>query len=334
MDKNINPNNANTGVVFRKNIGTYHVHTNGRVIPCAISSKLRRQLIYPTADPSSIRPRVMEVRGIDTVDPVAIGDLVEYIDAGDGTGMIVEVLPRKSKLVRPDLDSNRRTPEWKLLEQVIVANIDQVVPIFSIAKPNPKWELLDRYLVSAESLELPVLICITKMDLAGYADKSVMDRISDYERIGYPVVLTSAMSGEGIERFKTDLRDKSSVFIGKSGVGKTSLLNALEPGLGLRVNEVSKTTGKGKHTTTHLEMFPLEVGGSVVDTPGMREFGLWQVDNSDLALFFPEMRPFVGLCKFGLDCSHTHEPECAIKNELESGGISPRRYQSYMKLLK
>lgn len=334
MAKHITQNVVNTGVVFRKNIGTYHVHTNGCVIPCAISSKLRRELIYPTADPSSLRPRVVDVRGISSVDPVAIGDLVGYVDAGDGTGLIVEVLPRKSKLVRPDLDSSRRTPESKLLEQVIVANIDQVVPVFSIAKPTPKWDLLDRYLVSAESLNLPVLICITKMDLSEYANGSVKDGLIDYEQIGYPVALTSAKTGIGVERLIGDMRGKSSVFIGKSGVGKTSLLNELQPGLGLRVNEVSKATGKGKHTTTHLEMFSLEFGGSVVDTPGMRDFGLWQVDNSDLALLFPEMRPFVGQCKFGLDCSHTHEPECAIKYQLEIGKISLRRYRSYMKLLK
>lgn len=334
MYKNITRNDINTGVVYRKTIGTYHVHNDGCVIPCAISSKLRRELIYPTADPSSLRPRVMEVRGIGSVDPIAIGDRVEYINAGDGTGMIVEVLPRKSKLVRPQLDSTRRTPEQNLLEQVIVANIDQVVPVFSIAKPTPKWDLLDRYLVSAESLELPILICITKMDLSEYTDRSVMDEVREYERIGYSVAFTSAKSGEGIDRLLADLRGKLSVLIGKSGVGKTSLLNALQPGLGLRVNEVSKATGKGKHTTTYLEMFPLEFDGSVVDTPGMREFGLWRIDNSDLALLFPEMRPFVGRCKFGLDCSHTHEPKCAIKNELELGRISPRRYRSYTKLLK
>jgi ribosome biogenesis GTPase len=324
----------NTGVVFKKSTGRYHVHSNGWEIPCTISSKLRRELIYPTADPSSIRPHVVDVRKIKVTDPVAIGDNVKYINAGDGTGMILEVLPRKNKLVRPDLDSSRHTPEWKLLEQVIVANVDQVIPVFSILQPKPKWDLLDRYLVSSESLELNVRICITKMDLAADMDPGLLGDLEVYERIGYRVLLTSAKTGEGIDELKADLKDNVSVFIGKSGVGKTSLLNAMEPGLGLRVKEISRVTGKGKHTTTALEMFPLISGGSFVDTPGMREFGLWQIGNSDLATLFPEMRPYVGLCRYGIDCSHTHEPGCAIKDVVDAGDISLRRYLSYLKLRK
>lgn len=332
MNININRNDIENGVVYKKSTGIYHVHTDRRVITCAISSKLRRVLVYPIADPSSIRPHVVGVQDINSVDPIAIGDEVKYIDAGDGTGMIYEVLPRRSKFVRPDLDSNRKSPARKILEQVIVANVDQVIPVFSIAQPKPKWELLDRYLVSCESLQIPALICVTKNDLAAQVEDEIMIGLEEIERIGYRILLTSALTGEGIDALKTSLVDKLSVFVGKSGVGKTSLLNALEPGLGLRVTDVSPVTGKGKHTTTQLEMFPLNFGGRVVDTPGMREFGLWQIDNADLALLFPEMRAYVGQCKFGIDCSHTHEPACAIKAALESGEISSRRYQSYRKL--
>ena len=331
------------GVVYKKTIGTYYIHIDGRVLPCSLSSRLRKQLIYPTADPNSLRHTVRDVKALEHVDPVAVGDVVRFVDAHDGTGLIVEVLPRRNKLTR-------RTavpmPGARPFEQVIVSNIDQVVPVFAAAAPTPKWNMLDRYLVSAESLDLPSLICITKLDLVqaedGSIDEELLEAMEEYCKIGYPVVLTSALTGYGLDELKQALWGRVSVFLGKSGVGKTALLNALQPGLGLRVKEVNPITGKGKHTTTHLEMFPLTfgnpgetgpgTGGAIVDTPGVREFGLWDVDEGDLALFFPEMRPFVGRCKFGLDCQHDDEPGCAIRKAVSSGQISPHRYQSYMRL--
>ena len=157
--------------------------------------------------------------------------------------------------------------------------------------------------------------------------------MDEYQQIGYPSVLTSSYTGEGIEKLQEALKGRISVFVGKSGVGKTALLNALQPGLGLRVKEVNQVTGKGKHTTTNLEMFPLEGGGAIVDTPGTREFGLWQFED-DLALLFPEMRPLVGKCRFGVDCQHDEEPGCAIRNAVMDGKVNPRRYQSYLVLNK
>lgn len=316
------------GVVYKKNVGHYAVRLDGRLIDCAISSVLRRELVYPTADPNSLRPVVVDERKIQMVDPVAVGDEVRFIDAGDGTGLIVGVLPRRSRLSRRASVAEARK---HALEQVIVANVDQVIPVMAAADPSPKWNLLDRYLVSAESLGLAALICITKMDLA-HGDEGIADAAAEYRRIGYPVILTSAQEGDGIPEMRQALQGRLSAFIGKSGVGKTSLLNAIQPGLGLRVNQVNAKTGKGKHTTTHLEMFSLEGGGSVVDTPGMREFGLWEVDDSDLALCFPEMRSFVGACRFGLDCSHEHEGGCAIRRAVEAGEISQRRYESFLRL--
>lgn len=323
---NINDEN-DTGVVFRKTLGHYTVHTDGREIDCTLSSLLHKQLIFPTADPTSLRHAVQEVREIDHVDPVAIGDRVRLVDAGDGRGMITEILPRSSKLSRP-----APVPGQRVFEQVIVSNADLILPVFSAANPTPKWGLLDRYLVSAEAAGLPALIVINKLDLAWKNPELEVD-IEIYRRIGYPVLLVSAVTGEGIEELKQRLQSKLSVFVGKSGVGKTSLLNAIQPGLGLRVKAVSNgEVGKGRHTTTHLEMFELGFGGAVADTPGMREFGLWNIAAEELADLFPEMAEYVGQCKFGLSCHHDREPGCAIRKAVMAGEISPYRYQSYMRL--
>ncbi|HEY3340984.1 MAG TPA: ribosome small subunit-dependent GTPase A, partial [Anaerolineae bacterium] len=191
-----------------------------------------------------------------------------------------------------------------------------------------------RYLVSAESAGIPSVVCIAKLDLVeGRPEGTEIEAVAaEYRAIGYGVILTSIVSGRGIEEFKAAMRGRLSVFVGKSGVGKTSLLNALDPGLGLRVQETSRATGKGRHTTTHQEMFALSSGGAIIDTPGIREFGLWEVDGGDLALFFPEMRPLVGTCKFGRGCRHVHEPGCSIRRAVNAGQISPYRYESYLKL--
>ncbi len=322
-----NSNEDGQGVVFRKTLGHYTVRANGREIDCAISSLLRKQLIYPIAAPTSLRHRVREVREVEHIDPVAIGDRVRFLDAGDGTGMINEVLPRRSALSRP-----APVPGQRVFEQVIVANADQVVPVFAAASPTPKWGLLDRYLVSAEASGLPALIVITKLDLASQ-NRNLEADLETYRRIGYPICTVSSVTGQGLEEFKEALAGRTSTLLGKSGVGKTSLLNALQPGLGLRVKEVSQgELGKGRHATTHLEMFDLDFGGALVDTPGMREFGLWDVSSQDLALYFPEMAGYVGRCKFGLSCRHDGEPGCAIRKAVMAEKISPYRYKSYLNL--
>jgi ribosome biogenesis GTPase len=312
------------GQVFKKALGHYYVRTTHQTVVCSLSSKLRKDLVYPTADRSSVgHRRVQAVRGLAVLDPVAIGDWVEYLDAPHGTGMIMNVLPRTNRFVRPAAGTQE-------IEQVIAANIDQLIPMLAAARPEPTWGLLDRYLAIAEAEDLPVLICITKIDLV---EPGLIDAEAEiYRRMGYPVILTSVRSGSGVEALQAALHDRLSVFVGKSGVGKTSLLNTIQPGLGLRVNEISESTGKGKHTTTHLEMFDLDGGGQVIDTPGVKELSLASLADYDLAYLFREMRPYLGQCQFGATCTHSHEPGCAIKAAVTAGDIAERRYQSYLRM--
>ncbi len=324
------------GVVIQKNMASYRVRLDGRVLTCSLSQRLGRP---PHASQAKFDPRRKDRRhgkaseGANPLESLAVGDLVRLAPGSNGSGQIVEILPRRNRLSRR---SALPMPGAHPFEQVIAANVDLVVPVFAAADPAPHWNLLDRYLVSAESLELPSLVCITKLDLAqaadGTPDAELAAAVEEYRRIGYPVLLTSALTGDGLDEFRRALRGRLTVLVGKSGVGKTSLLNALQPGLGLRVVEVNPTTGKGRHTTSSAEMFDLDFGGALVDTPGVREFGLWDVDQDDLALFFPEMQPFVGRCRFGLDCQHEDEPGCALRKAVMAGQVSPRRYQSFLRL--
>jgi ribosome biogenesis GTPase len=270
------------------------------------------------------------------VSDLAVGDRVAVQLLDDERGRIVTALARRNALARRGAGSAFGR---HVNAQVIAANLDRVVAVMAASQPAPKWNLLDRYLVSAEAAGIPALICITKADLARQASPNqgrlpddAQAALDNYRRIGYPVIVTSAAGGQGLDELRQALSAGTSALIGKSGVGKTSLLNALQPGLGLRVKAVSDATEKGRHTTTHLELFPLESGGGVVDTPGMREFGLWQVDESDLALYFPEMRPYIGQCRFGLNCRHDEEPGCAVRRAVMDGAIDPRRYRSFQRL--
>jgi len=299
------------GLVISKTTGAYGVQAAGQTLTCALSARLRPE-------------------------QVVVGDKVRLaIGPGNTTPQVSDVLPRRNHLARRGVPSRAGAHTF---EQVIAANIDQLVPVFAAASPAPKWNLLDRYLAVAEALLVPALIVITKSDLAPAGDASdLAEALDDYRRLGYRVALVSAQTGAGLDDLRDALGGRLSVLLGKSGVGKTTLLNALEPGLGLRVAEVSRATGKGRHTTTQVQLFPLaagagQPGGGLIDTPGTREFGLWDIAPDELALYFPEMRPLVGRCKFGLDCRHDEEPGCAIRQAVLGGAISPRRYQSYLRL--
>lgn len=322
-------NNAdpNMGIVFKKNTGIYTVRLSDRSLNCTLSPRLRAK-----AAPEP-RTRQKVDHTFEHTDPVAVGDAVRIIETGAGAGQIVSIEPRRNHLSRPTATP---MPGAHAFEQIIAANVDQVVPVFAAAEPAPKWGLLDRYLVMAEAAGVPAAICITKLDLAqdenGLVEADLLQVVEDYRQAGYPVLLASANSGTGLDAVRDSLSGRMSVLMGKSGVGKTSLLNALQPGLGLRVNAVSQITGKGRHTTTHLEMFELDFGGAILDTPGVREFGLWDISEEELPGCFPEMRPYLGQCRFGLNCRHDEEPGCAVRKAVTAGQISPRRWQSYLHL--
>ncbi len=310
------------GTVIRQYLGHYHVASGSTIIDCALSTRLRKQLQYPEASPGSRRRRVQSVRRVRVVDPVAIGDQVRFEEGEGGTGMICEVMPRRNKVSRRASGGSRK-------EQILAANVDQVLPIFSAAAPPPEWDLLDRMLAIAEWEEVPAVICFNKIDLTD--EVAAREAMAGYERIGYRVVYTSVTADMGKEAFQDVLQNRVSLMMGPSGVGKSSLLNWLQPGLKLRTAGVSPATGGGRHTTTHLELVKLAGGGLVGDIPGVREFYLWDVEPEDVPALFKEFQDLIGQCRFR-DCSHIHEPECAIKEAVEAGNIVPARYANYLRL--
>jgi ribosome biogenesis GTPase len=256
---------------------------------------------------------------------LAVGDRVRLErDEPDHQWAIVEILPRRSRLAR-------RAPGGGRGERVIVANVDQVIVMFAAAKPEPHPRMIDRFLVIAEANDIPARIIINKIELVDEAE--VRARFSDYERAGYVVHYISVKQQIGLADLHAALDGKVSVVSGPSGVGKSSLLNGLFPGLGLRVSDISESVNKGRHTTVGAFLHPLPagVGGAIVDTPGLREIGLWELPIEDLAWCFPEFRGLRDQCRFD-NCAHVKEPACAIRAAVENGQLSAQRYESYCKL--
>ncbi len=259
---------------------------------------------------------------------VAVGDRVTVLLNEDGTGTIDAVAERHSVLsrTRPSAETRRLAADQ---EQVLVANPDQLIFVFATQNPAPSLRKLDRFLVVAEVNGLTAVICVNKTDLTGLDE--ARRQFTIYEAIGYRVIYTSAQTGEGIAELRTCLRDKISVLTGSSGVGKSSLLNAVEPGLGLKVRDVSLATGKGMHTTRYAELFPLQEGGYVADTPGIRGLALYDLEPWEVDAYYREIAPLVEHCQFS-DCSHRHEPNCAVRTAVAAGHVSRERYESYLRL--
>jgi ribosome biogenesis GTPase len=254
-------------------------------------------------------------------DVVALGDRVNLrISAGETP--VIEHIEERTRVL------SRQSP-GREIEQVLVANPDQVAVVFACADPDPNFRLLDRFLVMTEREEIPTIICANKIDLV--IPRSASAEFGEYDRLGYPVFYTSALTGKGVSKLRKALIGKISVFTGPSGSGKSSLLNAIQPGLTLRTKEVSDVTGKGVHTTVVPELVPLEKGGYIADTPGLRAFALWDIEPEELDAYFREIRERVPDCEFN-DCTHVHEPGCAVIEAVEIGEISPERYDSYVRM--
>ena len=269
---------------------------------------------------ASLRGRLKKER--NDILKLAVGDDVVVERDGDASWAISEILPRRSQLAR-------RLPGEGRGERIVAANIDQVVVVFAAANPEPHVRMLDRFLVIAEGNDLHARVVINKVELA---DRSQTEkRFNDYARAGYPLHFTSVKQRVGLDELHEALAGRTSVLSGPSGVGKSSLMNSMYPGLNLRVGEISESVNKGRHTTVGAVLHPLPDAGYVVDTPGLREVGMWGMPSEDLDACFPELRPYVGKCRFN-DCTHLAEPGCAVIAAVDSGEVSRERFESYAKL--
>ena len=290
-----------TGRVIRTQSGFYTVETDAAPLVCRLRGRHKQ--------------------GPRQGDVLAVGDWVQVTPLEDGTGIIEEIKPRLRTFCRM-----APTPQGEY-RQILIANPDQVVLIFACAQPAPHLGMLDRFLVIAEQQHVPALIIANKLDLLDHEQAELL--FGHYEPLGYPVIYTSAKMQIGLDQLRARLVDRVSLFTGPSGVGKSSLLNALQPGLGLQVNQISQQTQKGRHTTVVRQLIPLDEGGYVADTPGLKSLALWDVSAEELDGYFPEIRQRIAACQFN-DCTHVHEPGCAILQAVESGEIHPERYKSYL----
>ncbi len=262
-------------------------------------------------------------RGRAQGDRLALGDAVRFTPLPDGSGVIEEVLPRQRALTR---GAPAARGEY---QQVLLANPDQVVLVFACAQPAPRFGMLDRFLVIAEQQGIPAVIVANKVDLVG--ESQARRLFAPYQPLGYPLLFTSVKSGLGIEALRGCLQGKLSALAGPSGAGKSSLLNAMQPELGLEVREVSQSTLKGRHTTVVRQMFPLTGGGYVADLPGLRMLALWDIAPEEIDGYFRELRDLVAECQFN-DCTHLNEPGCAVRAAVERGEVSELRYHSYLRM--
>ena len=299
------------GLVIRTTGNWYRVAANGTLCECRLRGNYR-------------------LRGNKQTNPVVVGDRVHYALQPDGTGVITEVADRANYIVRQSVKLSKQT-------HVLAANIDLLCIVASMGTPRTSTGFIDRLLVTAEAYHIPACLLLNKSDLCAADEEHRMLQavVADlYRRVGYPVYEISALTGDGIGQVREVVRGKTVLFSGHSGVGKSALLNALSPGLGLKVGAISDWSRKGMHTTTFTELHPIaDLDAYLIDTPGIREFGLVDFHDGELSHFFPEMRQWLPQCRFA-NCTHRHEPGCAVMEAVERGDIDAERYQSYLNMLE
>jgi ribosome biogenesis GTPase len=271
---------------------------------------------------------VFRIKGIKSTNPIAVGDRVTLELASDGKGVIDGIEDRRNYIIRKSINLSRQS-------HIIAANMDQALLIATFAFPRTSAGFIDRFLLTAEAYHIPAILVFNKMDLFE-SDHDLMEEmdafISIYEKIGYTCIRASAVEKKGIEKLVELTRDKTTLVSGHSGVGKSTLVNAMDASLDLKVGEISDAHNKGKHTTTFAEMHPLSYGGFIIDTPGIKELGLVDMEKEEITDYFPEMRTIKGDCKFN-NCLHVNEPKCAVITAVENGEIAESRYRSYLGII-
>ena len=295
------------GLITKSTGSWYQVRSGEETIDCRIKGKFR-------------------IKGITTTNPLAVGDMVDFeMEPEQGTGVIINLHQRKNYIIRKAINLSKQA-------QIIAANLDRAILVVTLASPRTSLGFIDRFLVTAEAYDIPACLIFNKLDLFSDDGLEILDDYKGiYEDIGYPCYSVSALEGTNIDEVQTLLKNKVTLFSGHSGVGKSSLINRLLPDLDLRTHMVSEWSDKGMHTTTFAEMFELPQGGYIIDTPGIRELGVIDIEKEVLSHFFPEMRERMNQCRFN-NCRHINEPGCAVLDALEEGEIAQSRYDSYLSI--
>lgn len=294
------------GVVLRATGSLYEVLLGERTVSCRIRGRLR-------------------LKGVRSTNPVVVGDIVRCERDETGETVIADVEPRRNYIIR-------RASNLSKESHIIAANLDQALLVATLFSPETALEFIDRFLVTCEAYKVPVTILLAKADLARTAPEAMAAFHDTYERAGYRVIDVSATEGEGVDTVRDLLRGRTTLLSGNSGVGKSTLVAAVERTAEVRTAEISRSHHKGRHTTTFSTMYPLSEGGYIIDTPGIKGFGLIDIDDAELAHYFPEMMRWLPECRY-YNCSHTHEPHCAVIEAVERGDIALSRYESYLKIL-
>ncbi len=294
------------GVVLRATGSLYEVLLGERTVSCRIRGRLR-------------------LKGVRSTNPVVVGDIVRCERDETGETVIADIEPRRNYIIR-------RASNLSKESHIIAANLDQALLVATLFSPETAPEFIDRFLVTCEAYKVPVTILLAKADLARTAPEAMAAFHDTYERAGYRVIDVSATEGEGVDTVRDLLRGRTTLLSGNSGVGKSTLVAAVERTAEVRTAEISRSHHKGRHTTTFSTMYPLSEGGYIIDTPGIKGFGLIDIDDAELAHYFPEMMRWLPECRY-YNCSHTHEPDCAVIEAVGRGDIALSRYESYLKIL-